>query len=206
MTSTRSLTMAGVALAAALLVASCSSEQDGAASPDDTANTDTTQSTSETGQPEAPDDSDSSQSAIENPKDIESTDICALLTPEVAASYGLDPAGEPNEDSAASAGRCAFSGDEGNRVSLAGWYGGQGIDDVYSQEAQFSDWEPMEIAGYPAVRANEIEPSVTCALFVGISDTQYIDFNYTRSGSDEDACAGVIDVATAVVPTLPDAN
>ncbi|APU12360.1 putative DUF3558 family protein [Actinoalloteichus sp. GBA129-24] len=143
--------------------------------------------------------------SVSEPKDLAGLDVCTLLTPESAEGLGFGPDGEPRTTGGGSA-SCSWDSAEGARVTLVADVDRQGLDEVYSRQSLYSDWEELEIAGHPAVRANEGEPTSMCGYIVGIADTQYLDINYFSSGSDGDACAGALAVAESIVPTLPDAN
>ncbi|WP_245856812.1 DUF3558 domain-containing protein [Actinoalloteichus hoggarensis] len=202
MTSNRPWAIAGVAIAASLMIASCSTQDEGTATPveSDSAVEETT--TEESPDATAP---QGLAPSVTDPRDVAGVDVCALLTPESAEDLGFAAEGEARTTGGGNA-SCVWESEAGSRVTLVTDVEREGLEEIYSRQSLYSDWEELEVAGHPAVRANEGEPTSMCGYVVGVSDTQYLDVNYVRSGSEDEACAGALAVAEAVIPTLPDAN
>lgn len=143
---------------------------------------------------------------ISNPKDLNSVPPCNLLTPEAAISLGVEPEGRPEEnEEAEDEPACAWGSEDLNYVITLGPLN-QSID-LYRDSSSFSDYQEMEIAGYPAVCANKGNPDQDgyCSIFLATSDNQLLHA-FTRDSSHVDPCGLAQRTLEKVVPDLPTAK
>jgi hypothetical protein len=81
------------------------------------------------------------------------------------------------------------------------------IQDYYDGKSFYPDYREFTIAGYPAVRANQGDPSADgiCAMAVAINDNQVLTVT-TMNLPIIDPCGLAQKSLEAAVPNLPAAN
>lgn len=182
--------LAGLSLAVltAAILTACSEEEPGDPNPGGPP-TDTGQATSASptgtgadganGAPRVADPLDAS--AIEqNP--------CTALPDATAETLNLHPGKQDALSTGEQYCEYEYNDDSGSRVNIK--YEStfaNGLGDVYARKGELGHFEPTEIAAYPAVFADRVEPREgTCQLLVGLSDTSVVNVftQLTQSTSD----------------------
>ncbi|MCX2733293.1 DUF3558 domain-containing protein [Saccharopolyspora sp. NFXS83] len=115
---------------------------------------------------------------VPNPKDASAVDVCELLPAQAAQGLGLSPEGKKSENSLNEdlAGNCMWHTPDGAiAVGLAS-HGDRTLQSYYDNSADFVDFEKLDIAGYPAVRANTSDPKSDggCAIFLASKSDQVV--------------------------------
>lgn len=148
---------------------------------------------------------------IENPKDALATDPCNLLTPEAAQSAGLNPVGRVSADplNADAAPGCIWdvAGQDGNNVLLTAT--NVPIQSYLDRKSTYTDFQELNIAGHPAVRANNGDPARDgfCDIFLATKDGQNLAAQSdTNVGSGVDPCSLAQKALEASVPAIPAAK
>lgn len=202
------MSLAGFLLTAGLLTA-CSDETEG----DPTSPAMPSSSGTEppvVGEPDIP--------KVANPLNVDRflDNPCQLVQKDVVAAVGDMKPGEPDTDSdmaknLTGPGCKWYSKGSGASLSLVFETvhrdnGTGGIKGVYNgkESGLIEDFEPTEVAGYPAavVPISSDDPADTCPLSVGISDDLLFVARVTDHGDPDDACAASRKVAESVIETL----
>ncbi|GAA4619193.1 hypothetical protein GCM10023108_43050 [Saccharopolyspora hordei] len=185
----------GTGLVLTGLVAACS----GGASPGDA-----------TQPPNAPTETQASGPKIDAPKDAAAVDVCNLLPAEGATAIGLKPEGELVEnmiDAEAPPG-CDWRTEDGTSVMLTP-LSDRSLQEYYDHKSMYVDFQELEIAGHPAVRANEGDRMKDgfCNIFLGTKDGQVLASQTAMiSDGQTDPCDLAQKALEASVPTLPAAK
>ena len=111
---------------------------------------------------------------VPHPKDACGIPACELLTPEQLTQLGVSPA-TATEESSSGLTTCSWeSPDKHLDLSVtpdANRPQAGGLNDTYLKRSDFEVFEPTEVAGHPAVRADYADVG-DCPLYVGVADTQ----------------------------------
>lgn len=150
-----------------------------------------------------------SGAAINDPKDVASSNLCSLLPSSAANALGVNPVGKNSFDSINGTPTCDWTSDNGRHISLAPMP--TGIDGLYAQAGSHPDFQKLTIAGHPAARANDADPKTlsSCFLYVGTKPNQmlfagaWIDKNHD---ANVDQCQLAQQALEAAVPALPPAK
>lgn len=155
------------------------------------------------------------ESAISNPKDAAAVELCDLLPSDAATSLGLNPTGEIDDGPKIQSDMpdsCVWKGSEGNGLSVSlGVLNDRSIQEYHDSKATFSDFQGLQIANHPAVRANQGDPMQDgfCATFVGTKDGQVLG-SFTAAPPLEvgefDPCTTAQKALEASVSALPAAE
>ncbi|GAA3363376.1 hypothetical protein GCM10020366_55040 [Saccharopolyspora gregorii] len=144
--------------------------------------------------------------AVRNPKDLKGvTDACQLLTAGQRAALQVD--GQPEQaDSEYQEPSCDISGDAlSTSIAINTNHGGMTA--AHARESNFDNFEPTEVAGYPAVLVNFSD--TLCTVAVGVSDTQSVDVFYAKNSGGtpemDDACGYAKKIAAEVLENIPPA-
>lgn len=85
-----------------------------------------------------------------------------------------------------------------------------GLGELYDMNvgSLWTDWKPVEVDGYPAVRFRDYKAANVCDIGVGVSDTTYFRVQVLDPDVDaaRDTCGLVVDVGSAVLATIKAAN
>ncbi len=146
---------------------------------------------------------------IDNPKDASQVDLCGLLPPELAEKFGLSAEGEPDQSITTGEETCSWSSaDEGSGLNIAA-IADRSLQTYLDNSDQYVDFEQVQIAGHPAVRANEGNPQEDgyCDFFVALNDNQMLSSQATVANSDpDDPCQIAREGAEEAVSNIPDAK
>jgi hypothetical protein len=149
----------------------------------------------------------SSAPQVSNPKNIKGTDPCQLLTTTQLVELG-GTATPKKDNSAWGAAECSWDNDNLGMTVAPETASGRGIAQTYSNRANFSSFQPSQVDGYPDVRTDL--QSLSCVIFVGVSNTQALSVSYTRYGATGaeymDPCGFAEKVAGMVLSNLPAAS
>lgn len=138
---------------------------------------------------------------VAHPKDARGVDPCRLLTAPQLDALGLT--GGRREDSSGLV-ACGWNAKDhlygvGNTIDTEP--GRQGLTGTYSRRSGYALFEPLEIDGYPAVRA-ELVDTGDCTIYLGLSDTQVVDVSTISSGL-KDTCSITKRAISAMLTNLP---
>lgn len=187
----RSAVLAGCsAVTAGLALAGCSSTSTGAAVP-------------------APPSGGSQQLSppVEAPVDVTAFGErpCDVFTPEQLAGFGLDRPGEQRTISAGNNEACSWtdSGTNGS-LSVITFPDSDILEREYSNRDTYPVFEPIEIAGLPAVLRQNGAGSFRCVVIVGLAEQQGINVDFAdRREPYEDPCGAARMAAEVAVGNLP---
>jgi len=147
--------------------------------------------------------------SVPTPKDARGVEQCDALTAEQVSALGGDPASvEHQEDEFGVAGpACRWDAPETawslsigiNTDPTVG-----GLETVYKnqQRGAFVIFEPFEIDGHPAVRAQQ-DTSPDCGIAIGLADTQLVNIDMTRRDESVDTCEIARRAGSALLSNLP---
>ncbi|AUS79688.1 hypothetical protein C1701_16520 [Actinoalloteichus sp. AHMU CJ021] len=194
-----------------LVATACSSE--GSGTPGTTGQSTVTQSLSTVNTSETEDGPGSGAPTVADPLDVSAVAPCDLIPDSAAEQAGLDSASKrlrPNHrDPNAPEEMCRwdFNNMEYSSISAIANIDRGGLSSVYATSSGRTVFEPMSIAGYPAVHVNDSSNSARCPLFLGVADDQTILFDTQLSASaTEDACEMAVRVVEAAVAELASAS
>ncbi|WP_258345502.1 DUF3558 domain-containing protein [Saccharopolyspora gregorii] len=144
--------------------------------------------------------------AVQNPKNLKGVqDACQLLTAEQRAALQVDGQTE-QADSEYQEPACDINGDVLN-TSIAINTNHGGMTAAHARKDNFDNFEPTEVAGYPAVLVNFSD--TLCTVAVGVSDTQSVDVYYAKNSGGtpemDDACGYAEKIAAEVLKNIPPA-
>lgn len=202
MSTLRRTAIAGIGLAASLVLAGCAGSSGGENGSGDTE----AQKASKSSVPQA-----SGGPEIASPKNAAAVDVCNLLPSDAAAKIGVKPQGEKQTNSlnAETSPSCAWTSPDGRQfVSLAA-FDGRSIQTYYKNKDSYVDFQKLTIAGYPAVRANKVDPksSGSCALFLATKNNQVVGANVqTPDAGQVDPCGVGKKMLKLSLPTWPAAK
>lgn len=192
----RAVALLGGALLTAAVVAGCSTSTAGTASPAGAA------STSAAVLRLAP--------LIPQPLDASSYAArpCDLVTPAQLARLGISKPGK-REDQITGPG-CNWRPDDFSNIEYAAVIdtGARGLESLYQRRATFQVFEPVTVAGYPAVHADHYDARSrgNCPVLVGINETTTIDVisdvGDGRSADYTNACRSADAFATMIIGNL----
>lgn len=142
---------------------------------------------------------------VPQPKDARGIPACDLLTPDQLLDLGLLPdTAEPGGD--ASVPTCGWrSTDPGGAggVQLNTALAIPVLDGLYLVRDKFAVYEPLEVAGHPAVHADGNAGPV-CTIYVAISDYQGVSADGNLGGRPlPDPCAPSRRMAEFILSNLP---
>jgi hypothetical protein len=196
--------LAVLGIAAIMLVEGCTSTQPGSPGPVTTADPASSVTSSPTSSGvQAP--------KVANPLNDSGlrNDPCSALSAVQVKTIGLTAAAKSSMNHSAVGNVCSWTDDT---VGVAGADIGVGVEtmlthglsDIYAQRQREAYFTPMDIDGYPAVLADEVDDrsSGSCGMNVAISDTSVVLVNYQQSGLGAASCDKVQAVAHAVIATL----
>ncbi|GAA4619186.1 DUF3558 domain-containing protein [Saccharopolyspora hordei] len=147
---------------------------------------------------------------IATPKDAAAVDVCSLLPAEAATASGLKPEGDLTEnmiDPDAPDG-CTWRDGDGTSVVLTP-LSDRSLQEYHDHKSMYVDFQELEIAGHPAVRANEGDRMKDgfCNIFLGTKDGQVLASQTAMiSDGQTDPCDLAQKALEASVPTLPAAK
>ncbi|MGH3978252.1 MAG: DUF3558 domain-containing protein [Pseudonocardiaceae bacterium] len=140
---------------------------------------------------------------VANPVDARDVPPCEVLTPVQITALGADPATE-RETSSSGLTTCRWVAEEFSvgltldpeRPEVGG------LNDTYLKRDEFVLFEPLEVAGHPAVHAERFETD-DCTLYVGLADTQAMLVSTYPDLGFADACTVSRNAAASVISNLP---
>ena len=145
---------------------------------------------------------------VPTPKDARGVEQCDALTADQISALGGDPASvEFQEDEFALGPACAWSAPD-NRWAMSIAINSDpavgGLETVYKnqQRGVLAIFEPFEIDGHPAVRAQQ-DTSPFCGIAIGLADTQLVSINMTRRDESVDTCEIARRAGSALLSNLP---
>ncbi|HEX4725585.1 MAG TPA: DUF3558 domain-containing protein [Pseudonocardiaceae bacterium] len=196
---------AAVGVASAVVIAGCSSRQQGqpiAAASSDPPPASTTDATGVGGQ-QAP--------RIRTPlNDVRLiSDPCSALTSGQLQALGFTPAVKTHVEQSAVGNVCKWDDDTIGVVGASAGIGvetalSHGLSDIYAQRSGMAYFTPVTIEGYPAVLddLSDQRDSGTCALNLGVSDSSVLSIDYEQHDLGASACDRVQAIARAMIETL----
>lgn len=140
--------------------------------------------------------------AVSEPLDAGSfaTDPCDSLTASQQAEFGVDSGAQDREHDGES---CTYLGEDG--LSLFVFFSNRpsGLSFLYAMNdgGSWSYWTPMAVDDRPAVVYAGPQPTASCHVGVGLSDTKYFSTG-TTADKNTDICESAKSVAAAVLATV----
>jgi hypothetical protein len=191
---------ATVGVAAAVVIAGCSSTEPGRPTADGDPSPALSTSTSDGKAPPV-------RAALNDARLI--GDPCSALTSEQLRSLGFTAAVKTDVEDLAVGNVCSWNDDTIGAVGASAGVVVQttlihGLSDIYAQRHGMAYFTPVTIEGYPAVLTDltDQRDSGTCALNLGVSDTSVLAIDYEQQELGPSACDKVQALARAVVETL----
>jgi len=143
------------------------------------------------------------------PKDARGLEQCDVLTADQVSALGGDPASVKFEEAefGVAGPACAWSALD-NRWTMSIGINTDaavgGLETTYLNEQRdvFAIFEPFEIDGHPAVRAQQ-EVSPECGIAIGLADTQLVSIDMTRRDESVDTCEIARRAGSALLSNLP---
>jgi hypothetical protein len=129
---------------------------------------------------------------------------CDLLTVQQVTALGFRPE-TTEQGTGGRAGTCGWRTDPGNPAGLQINTGTTipALDGLYLGRDTYAVFEPMEIAGHPAVRADLTSGDV-CTIYVAVADYQGLSTDGNLAGRPlPDPCAPSRRMAELVLSNLP---
>ena len=186
----RGLATAALCGLTAVLVASCSQPEPGTPSPT------TAPSSSDGGANAAP--------KVSSPKNLKALPACQLLTSAQLADLGAT-ATPKTDTSLWGETKCKWINDDIAIYLSPDTTQGKGLSITYQNKVGAEVFEPLTIAGYPAVVTGK--ETIECAIGVGTSNTQMFLIDLTVTGTKranhDDPCALAQKVGADVLNNLP---
>lgn len=184
MSTLRRTAIAGIGLAASLVLAGCAGDSGGG---DTGSGGSGGEKTSQSSKPQA-----SGGPQIADPKDATAGDPCALLPPAAAAEVGVNSAGKQEssfvDDAAAG---CVWEGQDGAKKVAFTPLQNRSIQVYYDNPDAYVDFKKLSVSGYPAVRANKDDPmrGGSCDIFVATNKNQVVQaYSRTPKVGQVDPC------------------
>ncbi|MFC5993330.1 DUF3558 domain-containing protein [Pseudonocardia hispaniensis] len=142
---------------------------------------------------------------VAHPRDARGIAVCDLLTPAQLTALGLRP--ETAEPKVLGTGRlCGWRSTtvgEPAGLTIATEIDVRGLDYLYGIRDTFAVFEPLEVAGHPAVRADG-NADGRCSLYVAIAEYQLLSADGNLAGRPlPDPCARSRRMIEAVLSNLP---
>lgn len=144
---------------------------------------------------------------VQNPRDIRvfGDRPCEVLTPEQIIGFGFDQSGEQRMLRSTGSQVCDWtdSGSNGNLSVIihSGW---DILEREYANRATYPVFEPIEIAGMPAIERQNNVGSTRCVVVVGLAERQGINIEFTDlTDPIEDPCGAARMAAEVAVGNLP---
>ncbi len=129
---------------------------------------------------------------------------CSSLTAAQTEELGVEPPGteRPNQNGLG----CFWQNDNGGTISVL-WTGLTGLDALYRTRERSAYFEPVEIAGFPAVAAEPTDDRETgaCSVHVGTSDDAMFTLALQQSRGrigEREPCVVAVGVAGQVLATV----
>lgn len=142
---------------------------------------------------------------VKVPLDARGFTACSLLTPAQLAKLNLDAStARPMSNSSVESCAWSYMNDPGNvgGVQLSTHPTLPALDGIYLLRGTTAVFEPTEIAGHPAVRADS--GGAFCMIYVGIADYQGVAVGADAAGRPRaDACAPSRRMAEMILSNLP---
>ncbi|MHA6802642.1 DUF3558 domain-containing protein [Salinifilum ghardaiensis] len=145
---------------------------------------------------------------IDTPKDASQVDLCGLLSPQSAKEFGFAPEGKPDSSITTGEDECSWSNfDEGGGLNFSA-IGDRSLQSYLDNRDQYADFEQVEIAGHPAVRANKGTPPQEggrfCDFFVALNENQVLASQATATNPGvDDPCQISRQGAEEAVSNIP---
>ncbi|MHA6797815.1 DUF3558 domain-containing protein [Bounagaea algeriensis] len=145
---------------------------------------------------------------IDNPKDASQIDLCGLISPESAEKFGFSPQGKSEASITTGEETCTWNNlNEGSGLDITA-IGDRSLQTYLDNREQYTDFEQVQIAGHPAVRANKGEPPQEggrfCDFFVALNDNQVLSSQATAANPDvDDPCQISRQGAEEAVSNIP---
>lgn len=151
---------------------------------------------------------------IDSPKDAKAVPLCNLLSPQAAQSLGVEPQGEPNENSIdpSQPPQCEWETANDDRLVVGLTVLDRNIArDYYATPQLWEDFAKLDVVGHPTVRANPRDPNKvgSCDLYLATQENQMIASQVILPSADAgktDGCQIAQRALEAVVPGLPPAK
>ncbi|QFU94713.1 DUF3558 domain-containing protein [Amycolatopsis sp. YIM 10] len=212
MNSQRLVGLTAAALATGALLAGCGGGKEGSAGDIPTATVPGGKppaSSSPSGEESsAPGGSTGSAPKVSSPIDTQkfASDVCAMISDAKVSELGLTDA-TPRDSSTGPTCNWNFTDAATNRMDISAQAKNpNGLSDIYDQKDEFAYFEPMEVAGYPAVYADvtDARSGGDCSLYVGLNDQFAVRVSSSLStGPDESKpCPVVEKTAEAMIDTV----
>ncbi|MBE9376514.1 DUF3558 family protein [Saccharopolyspora sp. HNM0983] len=144
---------------------------------------------------------------IENPRNASAPELCDLLPAGAATSLGMGPDGEVDDSPSLSEDKpeaCLWRSENGGKSVSLGPIEDRSIREYHDNKSTYSDYEELTVAGHPAVRANQGDPSQDgfCAMFLATDDRQLL-YAHSHDVDTPNTCGLAQKALEASVPTLP---
>ncbi|MHA6797814.1 DUF3558 domain-containing protein [Bounagaea algeriensis] len=143
---------------------------------------------------------------IDSPKDASQVDMCGLVPPELVEKFGFSPEGKSETSITTGEEMCRWSNpDEGGGLSFSA-IGDRSLQTYLDNPDKYVDFEQVQIAGHPAVRANEGNPQEDgfCDFFVALNDNQVLSSQATATNPGvDDPCQISRQGAEEAVSNIP---
>lgn len=146
---------------------------------------------------------------VKDPLDATAVKQCDLLKAGDAKSLGLEPIGEisPNEMDPAIPDSCEWKSAGGETSVALTVIPGRSIQQYRDSSSSYVDFAEMNIAGHPAVQANNSLPEQgSCGIYLATKDDQILfsfAFDTPSDGSKFDPCSYAKGALERSVPGLP---
>src|SRR5690606_25649692 len=140
---------------------------------------------------------------VPSPKDATAVEPCSMLPEQTAAELGLKAKGRSAHEGSG----CRWNSEDLSRnVSLTA-LPDRSIQEFRDGKDAYMDYGELTIAGHPAVRANQSNPSEDgfCDIFLAVNDNQVLHAA-GRDSSYTDPCGLAQKALEAAVSNLPAAN
>ncbi|GAB2659881.1 hypothetical protein GCM10027271_18240 [Saccharopolyspora gloriosae] len=150
-------------------------------------------------------------SEVKDPREASGASPCDLLKAGDAQAMGLEPTGEvtPNQLDPTMPDSCEWQSPGGETSVALSAIPGRSIQQYRESAASYVDFAEMEIAGHPAVQANNAPPeSGSCGIYLATKDDQIL-FSFafdTPPGEKFDPCSYAKGALERSVPGLPSAK
>lgn len=158
----------------------------------------------------APQGSPSGQaSEVKDPRDASGVEVCSLLKPQDVQTLNLEPQGQKMKDALDPSlpEHCKWRSPGGETTVSLSVLPGRSLQVYRDNSSGFVDYAESEIAGHPAVQANDDDPANgSCALYLATRDDEILYSFATEangSGAPVDPCGLAKKALESSVPALP---
>ncbi|WP_461142720.1 DUF3558 family protein [Salinifilum aidingensis] len=144
---------------------------------------------------------------IDTPRDASQVDLCGLISPETAKKFGFAPQGKTETSITTGEKKCSWDNfDEGGGLAISA-IGERSLQSYLDNRDQYADFEQVEIAGQPAVRANKGTPPQEggryCDFFVALDENQVLASQATKTPGINNPCQISRQGAEEAVSNIP---